>query len=219
MAKKYFSLLLLLFPVYLWSQKKIPLNSLYPSLHVIHLNKNEYKFNLGLSNNRTRTAKTVFYSMWIEGRIMFSEKKINLVTTSVNNDTCENSFTTTSFYTQQIKLCLNYVAPDSLVTNQNLNGAKSSIETLTIVNDSNFQYSKEKVLVLRIAGIDRYIREGIHDGFTILYSLKRGIIGTYNYYITTDKNEIAWNFTGSKKLLHYLQLHRFHYSGIGLFFL
>ncbi len=104
---------------------------------------------------------------------------------------------------------------DSIYKRCCLKNVISHKKKLSIRWGEYFFYQGEKILVIRIDGVNFYS----NDGYSILYSKKKGIIGTYSYYITETNLESAWNFTGSRTLLKFMETNRFYYKGYGLNFL
>ena len=209
------------------AQKKgdfIVINNFFPTLSISKSNERVnniskiYKFNLGISNWRMKMFGKAYFTNWIKGEINISPDHVVIYTMNKNNnDTLATKFTSgdsnkiTTFWERSINF-------DTLQKYGNTNSVSLKKIQCLVTWDEFFYFKSQKIYIIRINSLGMYLYRGIHDGFAILYNLRKGIIGTYNYY-SPRVYEKAWSFIGSGSLLKFMSKRRFTYRGIALNFL
>ena len=205
---------------------KIVLKSTTPSLvlHPIKLvrfgkSRNAYEFKLILTqmdNFRILRGEKI-YKDWIDGIICVTENLDLYLFNLTRTDTLDISIVfgksnehTDTIWVKEVQL--------SSIEEKGIGAVNLHIKKVVLGFEKPFSFGKEIITLVRIDDFDPSLENTL--GFTLLYSNKRGIIGTYNYE-GKFKNQMyknyenLWNFNGDKKLLNFMkkQNDKFHYMG------
>lgn len=144
------------------------------------------------------------YKNFITGKFIINDSIHFSIPASKNKDTTYLSYslkkkldTTAIIYTQFLDSPVDKEFPQ-----KSLVFIKSKIR---ISFKKAFKYEGDQVYKISLDSIGVYLPTHRSDGFVILYTAKKGVIGTYNNYVGEYMpEEWVWNFTGDKKLLEKL---------------
>jgi hypothetical protein len=102
------------------------------------------------------------------------------------------------------------------------------IDTLSqqvkITRNRTFKYNTELVTVINIEGWDLYVPKKCKtvEGYSLVYSDKRGFVGSYVYFFSKENNEAkasSFSFIGDQKLKDFMKKKELiYYFGSGIWF-